>query len=165
MEILAQDPRVVFVGYNLSYGSRAYGTLATIPANKCIETPVAENLMTDLAIGMSLGGYRPVLFFERHDFMLNAADALINHLSKIESLSLGEFKAPVIIRATIGGSKPINPGLQHVGDYSAFFKSVLPFPVYENRSADKIIEGYRDALQKHQPTMFIEQKNMFEEEV
>lgn len=165
MELLAQDPRTVFIGYNITHGSRAYGTLATIPIDKCIEAPVAENLMTGLAIGMALYGYRPVLFFERHDFMLNAADALVNHLSKIEAVSKGEFKAPVIVRATVGGSKPINPGLQHINDYSIFFRSALSFPVYEHRTAEDIIKGYREALQSSRPTMFIERRDLFDEEV
>lgn len=165
MEMLAEDPRTVFIGYNITYGSRAYGTLANIPTDRCIETPVAENLMTGLAIGMALGGYRPVLFFERHDFMLNATDALINHLSKVEAASKGEFNIPVIVRATVGSSKPINPGVQHIGDYSNFFKSALSFPVYEFSTAGDIINGYREALQSPHPTMFIERRNLFDEEV
>src|SRR3989338_4734923 len=98
MEMLAQDPRTIFIGYNVSYGSRGYGTFYNIPRERCIETPVAENLMTDLAIGTALAGLKPLLFFERHDFMLNALDALINHLDKVERISGGQFKAPVIIR-------------------------------------------------------------------
>ena len=165
MELLAQDPRTYFIGYNITHGSKAYGTLSSVPIDRCIESPVAENLMTGLAIGMALGGYRPVLFFERHDFMLNAADALINHLDKVEALSKGEFKAPVIIRATVGGSIPINPGLQHINDYSNFFKNALSFPVYEYTKAEDIIGGYRKALLISQPTMFIERRNLFDKEV
>ena len=36
MEILADDKRTVFIGYNISFGSKAYGTLKDIPENKKI---------------------------------------------------------------------------------------------------------------------------------
>ena len=45
-------------------------------------------------MGMSLEGFRPTIYFERHDFMLVAADAIGNHLNHIERISLGEFKTP-----------------------------------------------------------------------
>ena len=72
MEMLAQDERTLFIGYNLVRGSKAYGSLSDIPSEKIIEMPVAENLMAGLSNGLSIGGFRPVLIFERHDFMLNA---------------------------------------------------------------------------------------------
>ena len=45
---------------------------------------------------MCLEGFLPVIYFERHDFML-VADAIVNHIDKIERISHGEFKVPVII--------------------------------------------------------------------
>ena len=83
MERLEKDEKTIFIGYNISFGSQAYGTLKDIPSIQKIETPLAENLMVGLAIGLGMGGYRPVLFFERHDFILNALDGLVNHLDKM----------------------------------------------------------------------------------
>jgi len=87
MEMLAENENTIFLGYNIRYGSKAYGTLTNISNNKKIETPVAENLMVGLATGLALEGYRPIIYFERHDFMLNALDGIVNHLSKIERMS------------------------------------------------------------------------------
>jgi hypothetical protein len=75
----------IFIGYNVARGD-AMGTLKTVPKDQKLETPVAENLMSGLAIGMSFEGYTPVLYFERHDFMLVAADAIGNHIDKIERI-------------------------------------------------------------------------------
>ena len=86
----------IFIGYNVKYGN-AIGTLKDVPDEQKLETPVAENLMAGLAIGMSFEGFLPVVYYERHDFMLVAADAIINHIDKIERISHGEFKCPVII--------------------------------------------------------------------
>ena len=42
----------IFIGYNVRYGD-AMGTLKNVPQEQKLETPVAENLMAGLAIGMS----------------------------------------------------------------------------------------------------------------
>ena len=85
IEKLSQREDIVFIGYGLKFGSRGAGFLKNIPDDKIIETPVAENLMLSMAIGLSLEGKLPVVIYERMDFILNAMDALVNHLDKIES--------------------------------------------------------------------------------
>ena len=82
MDMLAADPRVRFVGYGVRYGGKAMGTLKNVPEAQLVETPVAENLMVGIAIGMALRGLRPVVFIERFDFIMNAMDAIVNHLEK-----------------------------------------------------------------------------------
>lgn len=118
MTALAADPRRVFIGYGLITG-RAMGTLRHVPDAQIIETPVAEGLMTSAAIGQSLAGRLPVVYFERGDFLTNAMDAIVNHLFAIRELSRGEFKPAVIIRVTIGNrEKPLFTGPVHTQDFS-----------------------------------------------
>jgi len=162
MEALAQDQRTVFLGYNVLYGSRAYGTLNGVPKSMCIETPVAENLMAGLAIGMSLTGSRPVLFYERHDFVLNALDAIVNHLDKIESMSQGQFKTPVIIRATVGGSEPLHPGPQHTQDFTEAFRSMLSFPVLDLTTPAEVVAAYETAARLDSPIMLVERRDLYD---
>ncbi|MBA3015875.1 MAG: hypothetical protein KKD63_11685 [Proteobacteria bacterium] len=162
MATLAQDERRVFLGYNVRFGSRAYGTLSGVPEAMCIETPVAENLMAGLAIGMSLTGYRPVLFYERHDFVLNALDAIVNHLDKIETMSQGQFKTPVIIRATVGGREPLDPGPQHTQDFTEAFRRMLSFPVMDLTTAAEVTEAYRLAVQLDSPIMLVERRDLYD---
>tara|TARA_Y100000034_G_scaffold136912_1_gene216981 strand:+ start:2512 stop:3036 length:525 start_codon:yes stop_codon:yes gene_type:complete len=164
MEMLSHDKRVKFIGYNTRYGSRAYGTLRDISFEKCIETPVAENLMTGLAIGMSLEGYLPVLFFERHDFLFNGLDGIVNHLDKIEELSKGQFKTPTIIRAIVGGKKPLDPGIQHTQDYTEAIRKMVSFPITDLREVREIIPAYKNALKTKGPLMIVERRDLYESE-
>jgi len=161
MEILAQKQETIFLGYNISFGSKAYGTLKDVPDEKKIETPVAENLMSGLAIGLSLEGFKPVLFFERHDFMLVALDSIVNHLDKIESMSKGEFKTPVIIKAVIGSTNPIDPGPQHKQDFTEAFKKMINFPIFDPKTPSEVLEAYRFASESDKPVMIIERKGLF----
>jgi acetoin:2,6-dichlorophenolindophenol oxidoreductase subunit beta len=164
MEMLSLDEKVRFIGYNIRYGSRAYGTLSSVPFGKCFETPLAENLMTGLAIGMAIEGYLPVLFFERHDFLLNGLDGIVNHLDKLEKMSLGEYNPRVIIRAVVGGKKPLNPGLQHTQDFTNPLRSMIHFPVIDLKQVSEIIPAYGAALNATTPVMIIERKDLFDTE-
>lgn len=162
MEMLAEDEKVVFVGYNVNYGSRVYGTLKDIPKEKCLEMPVAENLMAGMCLGMALEGYKPVLIFERHDFIPNALDSLVNHLDKVERMSDGEFTAPVIIRALLGSRKPLDPGIQHTQDFTDLFKQLFTFPVYDLRTSEEVITNYTYAKSANSPIMLVERKDLYD---
>jgi len=161
MEELAKDEKVIFIGYNIKHGSKSYGTLKDVPQDRCIETPVAENLMAGLAIGLAMEGFKPVLFYERHDFTLIALDSLVNHLDKMEEMSHGEFKAPIIIRAIVGATKPLNPGPQHMQDFTELYKKLLKFPVYDCKDLEDIKKAYEEAGKFEKPVMIIERKDLY----
>lgn len=161
MEEIAVDKKARFIGYNLKRGSKAYGTLTDIPKSRILEMPVAENLMAGVAMGMSLEGYKPVLIFERHDFMLNALDSLINHLDKIDLLSKGQYKSPMLIRAVIGSLSPINPGPQHCQDFSEFFKKTFHFPVYDPKNISDLTKSLEEGKKFEQPIMIIERRDLY----
>jgi len=161
MEDLAKDKKTIFLGYNVKYGNKGYGTLTEIPGEQVLETPLAENLMTGLAMGLALEGFKPVLFFERHDFMLNALDNIVNHLDKIEKMSYGEFKTPVIIRATIGSKYPLYPGPQHVQDFTEAFQKLLCMPIYKPSNSQEIINTYNHLSDFNYPAIIVEEKDKY----
>lgn len=145
---LARDPARVFVGYGLTHG-RAGGTLAGVGPEQIIETPVAENLMVSLAIGLALRGRRPVVFVERCDFLANAMDAIVNHLDKIEALSRGEFKPGVILRIVVGNrNKPLFTGPVHTQDFSDSIRGMVNFPVVRLRSETNVSWAYESAAER-----------------
>lgn len=146
---LAADPKTRFIGYGLQKG-RALGTLKGITDKQIIETPVAENLMVGLAIGLALKGLRPVVFIERMDFILNALDAIVNHLDKIKALSHGEFAPAAIIRAVVGNRhKPLYTGLPHIQDFSEAIGQMVTFPVVQLKEAEQVPAAYRLAEENH----------------
>jgi pyruvate dehydrogenase E1 component beta subunit len=163
MEEMAKDPATCFIGYGVKYGGKAMGTLKNVPEHQLIETPVAENLMVGVAIGMALKGRKPIVFIERFDFILNAADAIVNHLDKIGSISRGEFSPNVILRVVAGNrGKPLFTGETHVQDFSAAFRSMVGFPVRTSRSAEEVVANYEDAfssLNQHS-SLLVEYKDL-----
>lgn len=163
MESLALDPRVRFIGYGVKIGGRAMGTFKNVPDWQLIETTVAENLMVGLATGMALKGLKPVVFFERFDFVLNALDAIVNHLDKTELISHGEFKTNVLLRIVVGNrGKPLFTGETHTQDFTEAFERLVSFPVRTLKTHWQITNLYRDAhaeLAQHS-TALIEYKDL-----
>jgi len=147
MTALAADPARLFIGYGLTHG-RAAGTLSGVPTAQLLETPVAENLMTGLAIGAALRGRKPVVYFERADFVLNAMDAIVNHLDKLATLSRGQFTPGVILRITVGNmQKPLFTGATHTQDVTYALRALVSFPVLTLHHADAILSTYQLAAQ------------------
>jgi len=164
MGALADDPNTVVYGYNCRYGSRAYGTLAKVHSSMIIEMPVAEALMAGVAIGAALVGKKPILFFERQDFILLALDQIINHLGLIRDLSHGEYDPHIIIRAVVGGTKPFNAGLQHSKRLIDMVKHRIHGEVYEPVTARDVRDTYRTAIEKRseQTTIISETRDLYD---
>jgi pyruvate/2-oxoglutarate/acetoin dehydrogenase E1 component len=148
MESLAKNPKTIFLGYNVKYGNEI---LKDIAKPQLFETPVAENLMVALAIGMSLEGYLPVVYFERFDFILNALDAIVNHLEKIKDISHNEFDPQVIIRAVVGNKNaPLFTGATHTQDFTEALSLLTKIPViklpYDSKKIIEIYETSRSCI-------------------
>ena len=150
----------IFIGYNVARGD-AMGTLKNVPNDQKLETPVAENLMSGLAIGMSFEGFLPVLYFERHDFMLVAMDAIGNHIDKIERISHGEYKVPVIIRAVEAFGGPFYSGPTHHQDFTNVLKALVEFPVFDPVTGVDVLKAFKGAVASGRPALIVERKSRY----
>ena len=84
MDFLAKDSRTIFLGQAVEYpGTAMTNTLKNIPKNKLYELPVAEEMQMGMAIGFAINGSVPITIYPRWNFLLLAANQLINHLDKI----------------------------------------------------------------------------------
>ena len=159
MNELAQEG-AIFIGYNVARGD-AMGTLKDVSPTQKIETPVAENLMTGLAIGMSFEGFLPVVYFERHDFILVAMDAIVNHVDKIERISHSEFKVPVIIRAVTADAGPFYSGITHSQDFTEMLRAAVSFPISDPQNGNEILQAFREAAASGRPAIIVERKSRY----
>lgn len=158
MTRLGQDPFAIFMGQAVAYpGTAMYGTLEGVPDHKRLELPVAEDMQMGMAIGMALNGYLPVCIYPRINFMLLAINQLVLHLDKLPLYSDGRYRPKVIVRTAIGTDKPLDPGAQHLGDYSTAIRLMLrTIPVMVLETPEDVRRGYRNALSRSGPTVLIE---------
>jgi len=164
MELLAKDEKVVFMGQNIVYGGSIMSlSLQRIPDSKKIELPLTEDAQMGMSIGMSLEGYIPVSIYPRMDFLIMAANQLANHLDKIEEMSCGQFRPKVIVRAALGSTKPLYPGIQHCSDYSDALKCMLKnIEVMKLTNSEDIVPSYKRALEKDgRSTLLIEVADLY----
>jgi pyruvate/2-oxoglutarate/acetoin dehydrogenase E1 component len=148
MRYLGEHPKTVFLGQAVSApGTVMSPTLADVPMEKRIELPVAEDLQMGMTLGWALNGFVPVSIFPRWNFMLLATGQLINHLDKIGQMSQGGYCPKMIIRTGIGAAWPLNPGCQHLGDFTEMFRSVLTsIEVIRLDETAEIMPAYEKAL-------------------
>ncbi len=151
----------LFIGYSVNPGD-AMGTLKNVSSEQKIEMPIAENLMVGLAIGMSFEGFKPVVYFERHDFMLVAADAIINHADKIERLSHGEFSVPIIFKSVVADGGLFYGGPVHSQNFTELFAKSVNFPVLIPKTPSEVVAMYKFAENTNGPVMIVEHKKYIE---
>ena len=148
MSWLGEQPNCWAIGYNTKY-SRAGGTLQGFPGERIIEMPLAEALMTGVAIGLSLDGRIPLLWFERCDFLTLAMDQIVNHLSKLKLLSSGIHSPAVLIRCVVGNKdKPLFTGPTHCQNFSRAFLELVDFPVIQLQWESSIMKEYEKAYRR-----------------
>lgn len=136
------------------------GILKKFGKKRVIETPIAENGMTGVAIGASLTGMHPVLIHQRIDFVLLAMDQIINHAAKWCYMSGGVMSVPLTIRGIIG--RGWGQGAQHSQSLQALFahipglKVVMPSSPYDAKGL--LISSIEDK----NPVIFLEHRLLYE---
>ncbi len=164
MDYLAKDERTIFIGQSTIWpGHCLYSTIKQIPKEKRIETPVTEEMQLGMSIGLALEGYIPITIYPRWDFLILAANEIINHLDKMEEMSNGQLKPKVIIRTCVGSIKPLMPGPQHNKDYTdAFRKLVTNINIFKLNKTEDIMPIYKKALKSNKSSIIVEVADKYE---
>lgn len=156
MGLLAAHPRSVFMGQAVKYpGTAMHNTLGDVAPFKRIEWPVAEDMQLGAAIGASLNGDLPVCLYPRINFLLLAVNQLVLHLDALPRFS--SYRPKVIIRTAVATDKPLDPGHQHLGDFSMALQSMLKTVQVRwlHRAAD-IVPQYKAAMEGPDSCLMIE---------
>ena len=161
MRMLADDPRTLFVGQAVRYSGQAmHQTLVHVPMEKRIEMPVIEDFQAGFCTGLALEGYIPVCIFPRFDFLLIAANQIVNHLDKIPLMT--DFRPKVILRTSVGAKSPLNPGLQHCQDHTKAFLEMLHTIALINVYDDgKVKTSYELALSSPGSFLMVEHGELY----
>jgi len=161
-EEMRSDPRVVLMGEDVGQAGGPFKTsvgLADAFPDRVIDTPIAENSFVGAALGMAATGLRPVVEIMFADFLLVAADAIVNELAKLRFMSGNQIIAPVTIRAIGGGT--MHFGAQHSATYESLFVQVPGLHIATAGSPASAYGLLRFAMQLDEPVLFIEHKGLY----
>ena len=161
MDLLEADPRTVFLGQAVKYpGTSMSTTLGNVPDDRKIEMPVCEETQMGLSIGLALAGLIPVTLFTRWNFLLLAANQIVNHLDKFPMIS--DYRPKVIIRTGIGSIDPMHPGFQHVGDFTGPFRWMCQTVKFVSlQDPEDIVPAYQAAIEHDGSTVLVELSDKF----
>jgi pyruvate/2-oxoglutarate/acetoin dehydrogenase E1 component len=125
MTELSKLNETIFIGQQIVYaGNPMSTTLMEVPKEKMIEVPVMEETQMGISLGLAMVGKMVISFYPRWDFLISAANQLINHVDKFE-LMTGK-KLNILIRVGKGADTPLDPGHQHKANYVEQFKTMCP---------------------------------------
>jgi len=160
MTELAKDERTLFIGQAVKYpGQIAFKTFEGVPMEKRIELPVAEDFQVGLSTGLALAGYIPVSFFPRWDFLIIAANQIVNHLDKMPDFG---WHPKVILRTAVGRWKPLDPGPQHKQDHSHAMRQMLSrMSVIQLRQPEDVLPAYKLAMEQPGSYIMVERQDRY----
>jgi pyruvate dehydrogenase E1 component beta subunit len=161
---LANDPRVFVMGQGLwspwYVGSSMTDLDKDFGRQRIIDTPVSELACTGAAIGAAQAGLRPIVVHPRMDFMVLAADPIVNQAAKWSYMLGGRGRVPVTIRAIVnrGGEQ----GAQHSQALHAWFCHVpglrVVMPATPRDARDLLVA----ATQGDDPVLYIDDRWLYD---
>jgi len=161
---LEQDDRVVLMGEDIGLYGGAFGVtrglLERFGSARIRETPISENGVVGVAVGAAMTGLRPVVEIMFMDFILLAADQIINHAAKLHYIYDGQVSVPLVIRTPAGAGRGY--GASHSQNLESLFLSApgLKIVVPSNPSDAKGLLA--SAIADDNPVLFVEPKSLYE---
>lgn len=162
--LLRNYPEVFVIGQGTWNPWYAGGSIAELEKEfgreRVMDTPVSEAAVTGLAIGASICGYRPIVLHPRMDFMLLAADVLVNQAAKWAHMLNGNERPAVTIRAVInrGGEQ----GAQHSQALHSWFAHIPGLRVVMPATAADARDLLIAATLCNDPVLYIDDRWLYE---
>lgn len=162
MELLGQHPDTIFLGQAVEYlGTGMTKSFEKVPRSKLLELPVAEDMQLGMSIGLSMAGALPVSIYPRFNFLLLAMNQLVLHLDKLPTYSL--YRPKVIIRTAVATPEPLDPGPQHLGNFTAPVRCMLKnVDVVELTRKEQIVPLYLRAMHSYGSTILVEHVELYD---
>lgn len=163
VQLMQSDKDVVVMGLGVTDPIGILGTTKGLQKkfgrDRVFDTPLSEDAMTGVAIGLSMAGLRPIHVHIRVDFLMLAMNQLVNMAAKMHYMFGGSQHVPIVIRAIIG--KSWGQGAQHSQALHSMLmhvpglKVVMPSTPYDAKGC--LISAVRD----DNPVIFIEHRMLY----
>ena len=120
-------------------------------------TPISEQAIAGAAVGLALGGYRPVAEIMFFDFITLAMDQILNHAAKFRYMTGGTTPSPIVVTTTIGSS---HFGAQHAQSLEAWFMHTPGINVLYPSSPSDAKGLLTTALEAPDPSLLIQHSGL-----
>jgi pyruvate dehydrogenase E1 component beta subunit len=162
-EEMRADERVFILGEEVAEYNGAYkvtqGMLDEFGAKRVIDTPIAELGFAGIAVGAAMNGLRPICEFMTFNFSLVAIDQVINSAAKINSMSNGQFTAPMVFRGPTGSAGQL--GQQHSQNFENWYANTPGLKVVVPSNPADAKGLLKSAIRDENPVIFMESEQMY----
>jgi len=162
-ETMQTDKSIVVLGEDVAlYGGSFRVTENLVEKygeKRVIDTPIAELSIVGNAVGMAIGGLRPVAEIMTGNFSLLAFDQIINHMAKLHYMSNGKVSLPMVVRFPQGVSKQL--AAQHSESYEQMLCSVPGLIVLAVNDVNYAYHALKKAILMDDPVVFIEHELLY----
>jgi 2-oxoisovalerate dehydrogenase E1 component len=161
-EEMARDERIFVVGEGIGPRGGNFNTTLGLfekyGEERLRDTPISERGFSTLCTGAAVTGSRPVVDFMFSDFMVDALGDLINQTGKLQWMSSGRLKMPIVLRSCFGlGS---SAAAHHSGYYHTIFMHLPGFRVVMPSNPYDAKGLLKTAIRSDDPVVFLEHRNI-----
>ncbi len=161
-EEMARDETVFVMGQGIGVrGGNFQTTLGLFELygpERLRDVPIAERGIVGLCTGAAAAGARPVFDFMFIDFILDALGELINQTAKLQYMSNGRIKMPLVLRGCIGIGGAA--ATHHSGSYFPIFANLPGFRVVVPTTPADAKGLLKSAIRSDDPVLFLEHKSL-----
>lgn len=159
-QLLAESPDYYVIGEGITDSKGAFKTTLNLHKEfpgRVFDMPISENGLTGVCIGTAVAGMRPMMVHMRADFLLYAADQIINNAAKWHAMFGGRGgKVPMVIRAVVG--RGWGQGVQHSQHLESLFSGIPGLNVVCPSNAYDAKGMLIRAMRSNNPTLFFEHR-------
>jgi pyruvate dehydrogenase E1 component beta subunit len=160
---MSDDANVVVLGQDVGKDGGVFrstlGLLEKFGPQRVIDTPLAENLIAGMGIGMAAEGLRPVCEIQFSGFSYTTIDQMLNHAGRLRHRSQGRLACPMVLRTPCGAG--IHPPEHHSESPEAMFAHIpgirVVYPSSPKRAYGLLLAAIRDP----DPVVFLEPTRLY----
>ncbi|WP_181772763.1 alpha-ketoacid dehydrogenase subunit beta [Amycolatopsis pittospori] len=159
-DAVKDDDRVLIFGEDVGPLGGVFrvtdGITADFGEERCFDTPLAESGIVGFAVGMAMGGFRPVVEMQFDAFAYPAFEQITSHVAKLRNRTRGALSLPMVIRIPYAGGIG---GVEHHCDSSeAYYTHTPGLRVVTPGTPQDAYDLLRDSIDSPDPVIFLEPK-------
>ena len=161
-EEMAVNPKIFVLGEGIGVRGGNFATTSGLfelyGPERLRDTPICERGFVGLAGGAAMTGTRPVVDFMFADFVLDGVGEIINQIAKMQYMSSGRLKMPVLLRGCIGIGHCA--ATHHSGSYYSMYAHFPGLRVVVPSSPRDAKGLLKTALTCDDPVLFLEHREL-----
>lgn len=157
-EEMAHDATVFVLGEDVGHYGGSYKVTKDLYEKygelRVLDTPIAENSFTGMAVGAAMTGLRPIIEGMNMGFLLLAFNQISNNAGMLRYTSGGNFKIPMVIRGPGGVGRQL--GAEHSQRLEAYFQAVPGLKIVACSTPYNAKGLLKSAIRDDNPVLFFE---------